>query len=103
MNSLNGLKNLKRNKMKQFILIFFVFLLLSCEERKEVYETSIKTYVISMKLDPIKGRYGRLPVLYFQNPTSTEACYVDIETYNKYQIGDTIQVLIKYWEKTKKK
>ena len=92
--------------MKKFILTYLfllVLMLFSCEEPKEVYESEIKTYVISAKE---KGHYtkeGFYYVLYFQTPTSTESAIVTSETGNKYQVGDTIQVLIKYWEKPKKK
>jgi hypothetical protein len=90
--------------MKQFILIALTLMLFGChEEPKQVYETQVKTYVISMKTDPVAGRSGNPPILYFQTPTSTECSWVDIDTYNKYKVGDTIQVLIKYWEKPKKK
>lgn len=88
--------------MKQFILIFLALLFLGCEEPKEVYEMSIQTYVISHK-EEHNGRYHNIYYIYFQTPTSTEFAKVNEETYNKYQVGDTIQVLIKYWEKPKKK
>lgn len=87
--------------MKNYILLVLTIILLGCEEPKEVYEMSIQTYVISMKQDAVPGRNGRPPRLYFQTPTATESCWVDEETYGKYQVGDTIQVLIKYWEKPK--
>ena len=89
--------------MKQFILIALTLMLFGCEEPKQVYETEIKTYVISQmeEYHPFRG----MPTfyLYFQTPTSTERADVSYDTYNKYQVGDTIQVLIKYWEKPKKK
>lgn len=90
--------------MKQFILIALTLILFGCDEQpKQVYETEVKTYIISMKIEPTAGRYGNPPMLYFQTPTSTECSWVDMDTYNKYKIEDTIQVLIKYWEKPKKK
>jgi hypothetical protein len=89
--------------MKQFILLTLMFMLFGCEEPKQVYEMSIQTYVISHKQDAVQGRHGYPPKLYFQTPRSTEYCWVDSYTYDKYQVGDTIQVLIKYWEKPKKK
>ena len=92
--------------MKQFILIVLAFILFGCfEERKEIYETDIKTYVISQKY--VKRIGGKMPYdlyyIYLQTPTSTESASVSIDTYNNCQIGDTIRVLIKYWEKPKKK
>jgi hypothetical protein len=89
--------------MKQFTLIAIALILFGCKEPKEVYNTSIQTYIISHKEDAVVGRTGRPPKLYFQTPFKTESCWVDQNTYDKYQIGDTIQVLIKYWEKPKKK
>ncbi len=85
--------------MKHLLLILFSFLLFSCQEPKEVYEVNIRTYVISAKEPLVTGGYRRPARLYFQSPHKTESCYVDGETYSKYEIGDTIQVLIKYWEK----
>lgn len=91
--------------MKQFILIALTLMLFGCDEPKQVYETEIKTYLISFKT--IERRGGKIPrdyyVMYFQTKTSTERTVVTVDTYNKYQVGDTIQVLIKYWEKPKKK
>jgi len=89
--------------MKHFILLFSILILFSCTERKEVYETEIKTYVISHKetRNVLKGSDAYY--IYFQTPTSTECAYVSEGTYNKYEVGDTISVLIKYWEKPKKK
>jgi hypothetical protein len=89
--------------MKQFILIAFTLMLFGCEERKQVYETEVKTYVISEILVEHHVKSGYTYVFYFQTSTSTECADVSEETYNKYKVGDTIQVLIKYWEKTKKK
>jgi hypothetical protein len=89
--------------MKQFILMALVAISFGCEEPKEVYEVSIQTYVISCKEDAIIGINGKPPRLCFQTPFKTESCWVDDDTYNKYKVGDTIQVLIKYWEKPKKK
>lgn len=87
--------------MKQFILITLTLILFGCDEPKQVYETEIKTYIISDKI----GGYSDVDnhCLYFQTPTSTEYTEVSLATFKKYQIGDTIQVLIKYWEKPKKK
>lgn len=88
--------------MKQFILIALTLMLFGCySEPKQVYETEIKTYVISSKNG--ETIYNSYHYLYFQTPTSTEKVDVDLDTFNKYQVGDTIQVLIKYWEKPKKK
>lgn len=100
--------------MKKFmltvIIIAFLFgltlILFGCnEEPKQVYETEIKTYLISFKEIDHVG--GKIPhdnyIIYFQTQTSTEKAIVNVNTYNKYQVGDTIQVLIKYWEKPKKK
>jgi len=92
--------------MKQFILIALTLMLFGCsEEPKEVYETEIKTYLISFKeIDHVGGKIPRdLYIIYFQTKTSTERTVVTVDTYNKYEVGDTIQVLIKYWEKPKKK
>lgn len=91
--------------MKQFILIVLTLMLFGCsDEPKEVYETDIKTYVISEGIELYEpNRIGLSYYLYFQTPTSTEKAEVSYDTYNKYQVGDTIQVLIKYWEKPKKK
>jgi hypothetical protein len=89
--------------MKQFILLALVAMLFGCEDPKEIYETEIKTYVISAGEERDGGRAGRIYYLYFQTSTSTERARVSYETYNKYKVGDTIQVLIKYWEKPKKK
>jgi hypothetical protein len=89
--------------MKQFILLALTLTLFGCySEPKQVYETEIKTYVVS-EMQTYLGRYGASYSIYFQTPTSTECATVSEETYDKYQVGDTIQVLIKYWEKPKKK
>ncbi len=88
--------------MKKLIFILSLLFLYGCEEPKEVYEVDIQTYVISAKEEATVGRYGRPARIYFQTSTSTECANVDDETYNKYNVGDTIQVLIKYWEKSKK-
>lgn len=89
--------------MKQFILITLTFILFGCfEEPKQVYDTEIKTYVISHKGEE-HFRHFTDYYLYFQTPTSTERASVTEVTYDKYKVGDTIQVLIKYWEKPKKK
>ena len=88
--------------MKQFILIALTLMLFGCEEPKQVYETEIKTYVISSKeVYQSVGSYWYN--IYFHSLTSTEKAEVTFETYSKYKVGDTIQVLIKYWEKPKKK
>ncbi len=93
----------KRSNMKDFILLILVITLFSCNDRKEVYKTSIETYTISHK-EEIFGAYNaRNYYIYFQTPTSTERANVSFNTYSKYNVGDTIQVLIKYWEKPKKK
>lgn len=89
--------------MKKLIFIGLIFALFSCEDPKEVYETSIKTYVISHKTEHSISRGNTAYYIYFQTPTSTESARVDYDTYKKYQVGDTIQVLIKWWEKPKKK
>ena len=70
-------------------------------EPKEVYGTEIKTCVISSK----EEHFGKISnyYIYFHSPTSTEKAEVNYDTYNKCQVGDTIQVLIKYWEILKKK
>jgi hypothetical protein len=78
-------------------------MLFGCEEPKQVYETEIKTYVISSKEKHFSGKAGVYYYLYFQTPISTKCAHVTYDTYNKYKVGDTIQVLIKYWEKPKKK
>ena len=89
--------------MKHLILLFSILILFSCTERKEVYETEIKTYVISHKEIANNSRGPDSYYIYFQTPTSTECASVSEGTYNKYEVGDTISVLIKYWEKPKKK
>lgn len=92
--------------MKRFILIVLTFILFGCfEEPKEVYETEIKTYTISHKeVVRVGGKFPHdIYHIYFQTPVSTERVGTSFNTYNKYQEGDTIQVLIKYWEKPKKK
>lgn len=90
--------------MKQFILIALTLMLFGCsEEPKEVYETEIRTYVISTMYEQDHFRAPTTYHIYFQTPTLTECAEVTQETYNKYQVGQTIQVLIKYWEKPKKK
>jgi hypothetical protein len=91
--------------MKQLIVITLVLLLFSCNNQsKEVYKTSIQEYVISDKEEAVYSRVaGHPPRLYFQNKRNTEACNVDQITFDKYQVGDTIRVLVKYWEKPKKK
>lgn len=87
--------------MKQFILIALTLMLFGCDEPKQIYETEIKTYVISSKI----GGYSDVDnhYLYFQTPTSTEYAEVNLAAFKEYQVGDTIKVLIKYWEKPKKK
>ena len=72
------------------------------EEHKEVYETEIKTYTISYKKESC-GKGGCIYYIYFQTPTSTERAMVNYDTYSRYEVGQKIQVLIKYWEKPKKK
>lgn len=89
--------------MKQFILIALTLILFGCDERKQVYETEVKTYVISHIEEELIIKGGIHYYIYFQTPTSTEKVGVNYDTYKKYQVGDTIQVLIKYWEKPKKK
>jgi|LakMenEpi03Aug12_release.lakeMendotaPanAssembly.Ray.scaffolds.fasta_scaffold1898024_1 hypothetical protein len=89
--------------MKQFILIALTLMLFGCEEPKQVYETDIKTYVISQMYSEDQFRGPTYYCMYFQTRTSTECASVSAETYKKYKVGDTIQVLIKYWEKPKKK
>lgn len=89
--------------MKQFILIALTLILFGCEEPKQVYETEIKTYVISSKEEHGANMINPDYYVYFHSLTSTEKAKVNRETYNKYQVGDTIQVLIKYWEKSKNK
>lgn len=89
--------------MKQFILIAFTLMLFGCEEPKQVYEMEIKTYVISHMEEESRIKGGNDYYMYFQTTTSTEYAHVNYYTYNKYKVGDTIQVLIKYWEKPKKK
>lgn len=90
--------------MKSLLMFVLLLSFLSgCTSNKEVYETEIKTYVISHKEIV---HYSKVPdsyILYFQTNISTEAAEVTQETYDKYKLGDTIQVLIKYWEKPKKK
>jgi hypothetical protein len=88
--------------MKQFILIAFTLMLFGCEGKpNQFYEADIKTYVISHK--EIDFVSENTYIIYFQSSTSTEHAFVSEKTYNEYQVGDTIQVLIKYWEKPKKK
>lgn len=90
--------------MKQFILIALTFILFGCfEEPKEVYETEIMTYKISHKEENCGLRGECAYYIYFQTPTSTERAMVNYDTYSKYNVGETIHVLIKYWEKPKKK
>jgi hypothetical protein len=89
--------------MKKLLVLFAALLLLSCQEPpKQVYETEIKTYKISSKKEDNKGHFVDYK-LYFQTPTSTESAWVTRETYEKYEVGQEIQVLIKYWEKPKNK
>jgi hypothetical protein len=93
---------LKINNMKNFILLILIITLLSCDNTKEIYKSDIKTYTISHK-EEIFGAYNaRTYYIYFQTSTSTERATVTYNTYSKYNVGDTIQVLIKYWEKPKK-
>ena len=89
--------------MKNLLFILLTLFLFSCNEDKVVYETEIKTYKISHKEEDRRGRGISEYYIYFQTPTSTECARVNYDTYNKYHIGQTIQVLIKYWEKPKKK
>ena len=89
--------------MKKLFFIGLIFVLFSCEDPKEVYETNIQTYVISHKTTLSVARGGINYHIYFQTPTSTECARVDYDTYKKYQVDDTIDVLIKWWEKPKKK
>lgn len=92
--------------MKHTTFITLTLVLFGCfREKKEIYETEIKSYTISHK--EVEHIGGRMPYdnyyIYFQTPTSTEVANVSFDTYNKYKVGDRIQVLIKYWEKPKKK
>lgn len=84
--------------MKNLLFILLTLFLFSCSHKKEVYETEFKTYIISHKEGnkPLDNHY-----LYLQTPISTEKIEVTYNTYNEYQVGDTIQVMIKYWEKSK--
>lgn len=85
--------------MKQIILTTITLMLFGCIEDKEMYERKIKTYVISDK-----DNVGfDLCKVYFQTPTTTEFAIIDRDIASNYKIGDTIHVLIKYWEKPKKK
>ena len=84
--------------MKQIILATLVLMLFGCKGEMEVYEREIKTYVIS----DIKVSGFDMYTLYFQTSTETEYATV-FRPYFDYKIGDTIHVLIKYWEKPKKK
>jgi hypothetical protein len=89
--------------MKNFILLILTITLFSCDGKKEIYKASIETYTISHK-EEIFGLRGTVDYyIYFQTSTSTEKATVTYNTYSKYNVGDTIQVLIKYWEKPKKK
>lgn len=89
--------------MEQFILIILTFILFGCsKEPKQVYDTEIKTYRISHKEEE-HHKLSNAYYIHFQTPTSTERAEVSQSNYNKYKVGDTIQVLIKYWEKPKKK
>lgn len=88
--------------MRNLLFILLTLVLFSCSEKKEVYETEIKTYTISYKKESC-GKGGCIYYIYFQTPTSTERAMVTYDTYFKCHIGQKIQVLIKYWEKPKKK
>lgn len=88
--------------MKNLLFILLTLILFSCSEKKEVYETEIKTYTISHKSSTL-SEVGDTYYIYFQTPTSTECAMVTYDTYSKYHVGQKIQVLIKYWEKPKKK
>lgn len=89
--------------MENLIKLLFILLLFSsCEEPKEVYDTEIKTYVISQMYEESYGRSTAYYV-YFQTPTSTEMASVSYDTYKSMHVGDTIKVLIKYWQKPKRK
>ena len=89
--------------MRNLLLILLTLILFSCSEKKEVYETEIKTYTISYKVEERGGKAITDYYIYFQTPTSTESARVNYDTYSKYHVGQKIQVLIKYWEKPKKK
>ena len=90
--------------MKNLVKILFILLLFSsCEEPKEVYETEIKTYVVSNKYERDYVNSYSDYYIYFQTTTSTEKAKVTFNTYESIEVGDTIKVLIKYWEKPKKK
>ena len=84
--------------MKQIILTALVLMLFGCKGEKEVYRRELKPYVIS-DIEHVDFNAYRI---YFQTPTTTENAVVDNGYFN-YKIGDTIHVLIKYWEKPKKK
>lgn len=88
--------------MKKLLISLTAALFLSCEEPKQVYETEIKTYTISNK-ESFYVRPTTYYILYFQTPTSTEKAEVTQKSFDKYKKGDTLTVLIKYWEKPKKK
>ena len=89
--------------MRNLLFILLILFLFSCSEKKEVYEIEIKTYTISHKVEDHRGKGINTYYIYFQTPTSTESARVTYDTYSKYHIGQKIQVLIKYWEKPKKK
>jgi hypothetical protein len=89
--------------MKTLFLLIFTLVLLSCEEKsKEIYETEIVDYTISHKEEINCYRVYNY-YIYFQSATSTERAKVSYDTYHKYNVGDKISVLIKYWQKPKKK
>lgn len=91
----------KKIIMKKLYLLGLLAMLSSCfPNDKEIYRSDIETYVISNK-EKVCTR-GCSYYIWFQSPTSTEQANVSEGTYAKYEIGDTIKVLIKYWEKPKK-
>jgi hypothetical protein len=81
------------------VLLLITFLFISCEQPKY---THIGEEIIDGKVSAIKngyrGRYGRLPKIWVQTPTTTKEVEIPFAYEDRWKVGDSCLLIIEKYK-----
>ena len=90
--------------MKNIHILILVLLFVSCREPKYTY---IGQEIINGKVSAIKngyrGRYGRLPKIWVQTPTTTKEVEIPFEYEGRWKVGDSCLLIIEKYKENENK
>jgi len=90
--------------MKNIHILILALLFVSCREHKY---THIGQEIINGKVSAIKngyrGRYGRLPKIWVQTPTTTKEVEIPFEYEGRWKVGDSCLLIIEKYKENENK